>query len=89
MDLLFFTNDKYDLLKLLYDKKIRIKDESYTSLSQQEMADMLHYSKLKTNEIMNELKDLEFVEIYKNTRGKYALTERAIELIRIIENTKV
>lgn len=89
MDLLFFTNDKYALLKLLYDKQFRIKDMSYTSLSQQEMADMLHYSKLKTNKILNELKDLEFVEIYKNTRGKYALTERAIEIIRIIENTKI
>jgi len=89
MNLIFFTNDKYELLKLLNDKQIKIKKESYTSLSQQEIADMLHYSKLKTNKILNELKDLGFVEIYRNTRGKYALTERAIETIQIIENTKV
>lgn len=89
MNLLLFANDRYALLKILYDKQIRIKDGSYTSLSQQEMADLLHFSKLKTNKILNELKDLEFVEIYKNTRGKYALTERAIETIQIIENTEV
>lgn len=89
MNLLFFTNDRYGLLKLLYDQQICIKDESYVSLSQQEIADLLHYSKLKTNKILNELKDLEFVTPFRNTRGKYALTDKANKLIQLIENTRI
>lgn len=87
MNICFFTNDRYELLKLLYDQQIKVKNESYVSLSQQEMADILHYSKLKTNKILNELKDNEFVGTYKNTRGKYILTERAIKIIKVIEDT--
>lgn len=77
MNLTYFLNDRYELLKLLYDNQLEVKGDTYISLSPQEIADIAHYSKLKTNKIINELKDLEFVVPYRNTRGKYALTERA------------
>ena len=54
INLVDFTNDKYKLLKFLYDNKIEIKNNKYIVLSQQEIADSLHFSKNKTNKIMQE-----------------------------------
>lgn len=45
----FFSNDRYDILKLLCDNQIKVKDDFYVPLSQQEIADIAHFSKLKTN----------------------------------------
>lgn len=87
MRLNFFTNDRYDILKLLSDNQVSVKEEQYINLSQQEMSDIAHYSKLKTNKILNELMDMGYVILYKNKRGKYALTDKAIKTIEIIENT--
>lgn len=89
MELNYFLNDKYSILKLLYDNQLEVKGNVYISLSQQEIADLAHFSKLKTNKIINELKELEFVTIYKNIRGKYSLTDKAIKLIKLINNTKL
>ena len=47
----FFANDRYDILKLLCDNQVKVKDAFYVTLSQQEIADMAHFSKLKTNRI--------------------------------------
>lgn len=54
-NLKFFTNDRYKLLKLLWDNQVKIKNNFYVSLSQQELADIAHISKLKTNMIISEL----------------------------------
>ena len=89
MSLTFFANDRYELLKLLSDNQIAIKEERYINLSQQEIADMAHYSKLKANKLLNELIETGYVFSYKNKRGKYALTEKAIKTIEFIENTHV
>ena len=51
----FFSNDRYSILKLLSENQVTIKESSYVTLSQQEIADMAHFSKLKTNKLLNEL----------------------------------
>ena len=48
----YFSNDNYKVLKFLYDNQIQVKDEYYIVLSQQEIADMVQFSKLKTNGII-------------------------------------
>lgn len=89
MDLTYFLNDKYKLLKLLYDNQLEIKGNVYISLSQQEMADIAHFSKLKTNTIINELKDLDLIVVYRNIRGKYSLTKKAIEFIELMNKIEI
>lgn len=49
-----FGNDKYKILKFFYDNEIKVKKDNYISLSQQEIADMLHYSKNKINKYIKE-----------------------------------
>lgn len=84
-----FLNEKYKILKVLYNNQIKVKEEFYIPLSQQEIADLAHFSKLKTNKILNELIGLNFVVAYQNKRGKYALTERSYKLIDVVESLEI
>ena len=87
-NLIDFTNDKYKLLKFLYDNQIEIKNNKYIALSQQEIADSLHFSKNKTNKIIQELKKDNFIDSFNNTKGKYIITEKGNKVIDVIEKEK-
>lgn len=83
-----FSNDRYELLLLLYNNQITIQDDTYVSLSQQEMSKMLGFSKLKVNKLMKELKELDCVEQFKNIKGKYMITEIGKKVIALM-NTEI
>lgn len=85
LSLELFVNDKYKLLKFLYDNQIQVKEDYYVTLYQQEIADILHFSKLKTNNIIKELRMNNFIDIYNNKRGKYIITKIVNKVIDIIE----
>jgi hypothetical protein len=80
-----FTNDKYRILKCLYDNQIKVRNNVYVALSQQEISDIMHFSKNKTNKIMQELKKEGFIDSFKNTKGKYIITNNGNIAINIIE----
>ena len=84
INLVDFTNDKYKLLKFLYDNQIEIKNNKYTVLSQQEIADSLHFSKNKTNKIMQELKKDNFINTFNNTKGKYIVSDKGNKVVEIV-----
>lgn len=84
-NLVNFANDKYKVLKCLYDNQIKVKKKLYITLSQQEIADIVHFSKTKTNKIIQELKKGNFVDVYNNTKGKYTITDKGNKVISIIE----
>ena len=84
-NLIDFTNDKYKLLKFLYDNQIEIKNNKYITLSQQEIADSLHFSKNKTNKIMQALKNDNFIDTFNNIKGKYIITDKGNKVIAVIE----
>lgn len=85
INLNLFTNDTYKLLKFLYDNQIQAKEDYYVVLSQQEIADILHYSKLKTNNIMKDLRNNNFITTFNNKRGKYMITNKGYRVIEILE----
>lgn len=85
LSLELFVNDKYKLLKFLYDNQIQVKENYYVTLSQQEIADILHFSKLKTNNIIKELRKNNFIDTYNNKRGKYIITGKGCKVIEIIK----
>ena len=84
INLVDFTNDKYKLLKFLYDNQIEIKNNKYIALSQQEIADSLHFSKNKTNKIMQELKKDNFINTFNNTKGKYIVSNKGNKVVEIV-----
>ena len=85
INLVNFTNNKYKILKFLYDNQIEIKNKKYVVLSQQEIADSLHFSQNKTNKIIRELKKDNFIDSYNNTKGKYVITDKENKVISVIE----
>lgn len=85
INLVDFTNDKYKLLKFLFDNQIEIKNNKYITLSQQEIADSLHFSKNKANKIMQELKKDNFIDTFNNTKGKYIVSDKGNKVVEIIE----
>lgn len=84
-NLVDFTNDKYKILKCLYENQIQIKNDRYTVLSQEEISSLMHFSKNKTNIIMQKLRKDGFIDIYNNTKGKYIITKNGNKVISIIE----
>lgn len=84
-----FANDSFKVLKFLKDNQVEVKGHWYVTLSQQEIADMNHMSKLKTNRILRELREGNFVVLYQNKRGKYKITEQGHEVLRLMLKNNV
>lgn len=87
LNLELFVNDRYSILKILFDNQFHIKNDSYVPLSQQEIADLAHFSKLKTNKIINELIDSKYIVPFQDKKGKYALTKNGLKVIETLQNT--
>ena len=84
----YFGNDNYKVLKFLYDNQIQVKDKYYIILSQQEIADMVQFSKLKTNGILQELREKGFIDNYENKRRKYVITDIGYKVIELINKNR-
>ena len=72
----FFVNDKYRVLECMANRQIPVNNEQVIKLSQQEIADILHFTKTKVNAIIGALKVNGYL-VQLSTRGKYSLTEKA------------
>lgn len=81
-----FTNDKYRVLKKMYDNQAVLLGKKVVPLTQREISNELSFSKMKTNSIFVELQKEGF--IVQETRGKYLLTELAEQVIKKIESVK-
>ena len=84
----YFANDNYKVLKFLYDNQIQVKDKYYIVLSQQEIADMVNFSKLKTNAIMQDLREKGFIANYENKRRKYVITDIGYKVIELMSKNR-
>jgi hypothetical protein len=86
----YFGNDNYKVLKFLYDIQIPIEntEEKYIFLSQQEIANMVQFSKTKINAIMQDLKRKGFIDNYKKKRGKYIITDIGKQVIELMEKER-
>ncbi len=82
------TNVTEIILKFLYNNQIQVKDEYYIVLSQQEIADMVQFSKLKTNGIMQELREKGFIANYENKRRKYVITDIGYKVIELMSKIR-
>ena len=78
----FFTNNRYLVLKTLYEHQIEINNADICPITQQEIADALGCSKAKVNMVLNELIHNDYVQIYNNTKGRYVLTGEAKKIMK-------
>ena len=63
------------------ERQIQVKDVDIVPLSQQDIADIVKLSKKKVNTIITELKDSGYVVQQSPSRGKYILTDKALQAI--------
>lgn len=86
----YFGNDNYKVLKFLYDIQIPIEntEEKYIYLSQQEIANIIRFSKTKINAIMQDLKRKGFIDNYNKKRGKYIITDIGKQVIELMEKSR-
>ncbi|MBE6777170.1 MAG: winged helix-turn-helix transcriptional regulator [Ruminococcaceae bacterium] len=81
----FFVNDKYRVLECMANRQISVNNEQVVKLSQQEIADILHFTKTKVNTIIGELKANGYI-VQLSIRGKYSLTDKANAELRRMGN---
>lgn len=84
----FFGNDYYKVLSFLYDNQIQVKEEKYVILSQQELADIVQFSKMKTNGILKELRKNGFIDNFENKRRKYVITDIGYKVIKLMRENR-
>lgn len=83
MTLEYFANDRFMVLKVIQSNQVVIRENEYCTLSQQEIADLVCFSKLKVNRIINDLIKEGFIILHNNKRGKYALTHSGKEMVNV------
>lgn len=81
----YFVNDKYKVLSCMAERQIKVKGQEIIKLSQQEIAEIVQFSKVKVNNIISELKSDGYLE-QKSARGKYSLTSKAKSALDEMQN---
>ena len=76
-----FLNNTFDVLSFLYDIK---NENNIIRITQQEVADKLHISRITVNKTFNLLKDNNYIIQDKTHVGMYILTQNALFLIKSI-----
>ena len=83
-DVDLFLNDNYQVLMVLYMHQQEINGNIFSAITQQEVADNVGFSLMKINSIIGKLKKAGYVNSYRNSRGRYKLTDKAYFLIHTI-----
>ncbi len=80
------TNNAYKVLKYMYSCQIELPDGTkYIPLSQAEMAPLIGVSIITINKLFRQLRDDNLLLPIEGKRGKYELTDKAIIIIKDIE----
>ena len=81
----FFANERYELLKILSESQVRVGEDLYINLSQEEIAAIAKMAKMKANKIINELINADCLDLYKGKRGKYVITEKGTKVLKLMQ----
>ena len=82
MDNEFFVNDRYHILKILYENQVTIGDNVFTPITQEELATMTKWSKAKVNKVLNELIDNGYVAVFSGSKGRYQITDSGLDIMK-------
>lgn len=77
-------NDNYKLLCCLNEHIVTVGKDKFIPLTQQEISRLMHFSLMKINRMMIDLKINGFIKAYNNTKGRYILTDKAMMVIKEI-----
>lgn len=88
VNLIDFSNDKYLVLKAMYDHQVQLGTDTYVPFSQAEIAKAAGFAKQKTNQLMQELASEGYIAFYNGVRGKYVITGDGLYVIKVFEGSK-
>ena len=77
-----FMNDRFIVLKKLYEKQVTIGKNQFTSVTQEELADLAQFSKAKVNKLINELMDGGYVIMLNGIKGRYQITKSGYDSLK-------
>lgn len=83
MNIDLFVTDYYKLLKLLNDNQTTVLGKKVIPLTQAEISEVMKISKMKVNGMFVELQKKGY--LVQETRGKYALTDEAVTIVKAIQ----
>ncbi len=86
MGIELFLNDKYKMLKMLYDNQTTILNKKIIPLTQKEISEALGMSKAKVNSLIGELQENEYIAI--ESRGKYTILARGKLMVEDLKKTE-
>lgn len=78
----FFVNDRYHILKILYENQVTIGNNVFTPITQEELATMMKWSKAKVNKVLNELIDNGYVTVFSGSKGRYQITDNGLDVMK-------
>lgn len=78
----FFVNDRYHILKILYENQVTIWNNVFTPITQEELATMMKWSKAKVNKVLNELIDNGYVTVFSGSKGRYQITDNGLDVMK-------
>lgn len=81
----FFANERYKVLMCLYERQIEVNGKIYAPLSQEEISQVVGISKATVNNVLKELKKEKYIVQQNRTRGKYTLTDKAMQFINELQ----
>lgn len=81
----FFANERYKVLMCLYERQIEVNGKIYAPLLQEEISQVVGISKATVNNVLKELKKEKYIVQQNRTRGKYILTDKAMQFINELQ----
>ena len=78
----FFVNDRFQILKILYENQVTIGDNQFVPVTQEELATLMDWSKAKVNKVLNEVIDAGYVSVFNGSKGRYMITEKGYVAIK-------
>lgn len=81
---MFFLNDKYKILNVIIKNSVKIFDNYYSSISQDEIAKIGNFSKTKVNRTIKELVKKNIIKYNPHKNSTYIVEEKVIKIIDTI-----
>lgn len=78
----FFMNDRFIVLKILYENQVTIGENQFTHVTQEELANLAQFSKAKVNKLLNELIDGGYVIMFNGIKGRYQITKSGYDALK-------
>lgn len=80
-EILGFVNEKTKILVILKENQLEIDGKYICPLNQQEIAALVPCGKLKANQMIKELVEQGYVEMF-HSKGRYLVTEKGNDVLR-------